>query len=255
MHSPPRLWLHILAALALAAVAPSHAQGQGASPRGAPGDPPSEVQIRRAIESLRDDPDLSAQYTVRSLRWAAEESATSPDLDLSWLDWILGLFSWMAQTSRILVWIVVAALAALLVIYLVRLARQRRPAAVAQPEIPTHVRSMDIREESLPHDVGATAKALRDAGEYRAALALLYRGMLSRLVHQHGVPIRHSSTEGDCLALGARHLSARRQTYVTQLIQVWIHVVYGGRPPDPTVMQALCDGFAASLDSDTRVPA
>ena len=53
--------------------------------------------------------------------------------------------------------------------------------------------------------------ALWDRGDHRAALALLYRGLLSRLVHVHRVPIRDSSTEGDCLALAARCLTPRRQ--------------------------------------------
>ena len=69
---------------------------------------------------------------------------------------------------------------------------------------PTHVRDLDIRPESLPDDIGAAARALWDRGEHRAALALLYRGLLSRLAHVHRLPIRDSSTEGDCLALAAR---------------------------------------------------
>ena len=60
---------------------------------------------------------------------------------------------------------------------------------------------------AFPPDIGAAARALWDRGEHRAALALLYRGMLSRLAHVHRVPIRDSSTEGDCLALAASHLT------------------------------------------------
>ena len=58
-------------------------------------------------------------------------------------------------------------------------------------------------------DIGAAARVLWDRGDHRAALALLYRGMLSRLAHVHRIPIRDSSTEGDCLALAASHLTAR----------------------------------------------
>ena len=110
------------------------------------------------------------------------------------------------------------------------------------------MRDLDIRPETLPADVGGAARALWDAGERRAALALLYRGLLSRLIHVHRVPIRDSSTEGDCLDLTARHLAATRQEYAAGLIRAWQRFVYGGEHVQPALVQALCDGFAGALD-------
>ena len=54
---------------------------------------------------------------------------------------------------------------------------------------------------SLPADIGAAARALWDRGERRAALALLYRGLLSRLVHVHRLPIRDSRPKATALRL------------------------------------------------------
>src|SRR6202000_1197205 len=88
---------------------------------------------------------------------------------------------------------------------------------------PTHVQDLDIRPESLPENVGAAARGLWEGGDHRAALSLLYRGLLSRLVHVHHVPIRDSSTEGDTLQLAATRLSEDKQDYVTRLIRVWQH--------------------------------
>jgi hypothetical protein len=110
------------------------------------------------------------------------------------------------------------------------------------------VRDLDIRPESLPDDVGAAAAALWSSGEHRAALALLYRGLLSRLVHVHGVPIRDSSTEGDCLALATPRVTAMRNSYAARLVRVWQGAVYGTEHPSSEAVLALCGDFARVLD-------
>jgi hypothetical protein len=120
---------------------------------------------------------------------------------------------------------------------------------------PTHVQDLDIRPESLPPDIGAAARDLWDRGEQRAALALLYRGMLSRLAHVHEVPIRDSSTEGDCLALAARTLDASRVAYATQLVRTWQRAIYGGLTIETAEVWDLCAEFAAHLDGPTRTDA
>ena len=42
------------------------------------------------------------------------------------------------------------------------------------------------------------------------------------------VPIRDSSTEGDCLMLAARVLETRRTDYATRLVRTWQRAIYGG---------------------------
>jgi hypothetical protein len=110
------------------------------------------------------------------------------------------------------------------------------------------VQDLDIRPGSLPDDIGSAAFALWNRGEVRAALALLYRGMLSRLAHAHGIPIRHSTTEGECLALAASHLRDDRTAYVSRVVSVWQCAVYGGNDPASDEVLGLCQGFGAALD-------
>src|SRR6185312_8956351 len=137
-----------------------------------------------------------------------------------WLMWILESARWAAESARRLTWIVGGVLLAVVIVHLFRTRKHRRGRSAAIVfEPPTHVRDLDIRPETLPPDIGAAARALWERGDHRAALALLYRGMLSRLAHVHEVPIRDSSTEGDCLALAARRLDAVRVAYVTQLVR------------------------------------
>jgi hypothetical protein len=111
------------------------------------------------------------------------------------------------------------------------------------------VQDLDIRPETLPNDIGAAARALWDRGEHRSALALLYRGLLSRLAHVHRVPIRDSSTEGDCLALAASHLASARHDYASRLVRVWQRAVYGRDEVPAATVYGICDDFARALDA------
>jgi hypothetical protein len=172
---------------------------------------PSQAEINRALEAVKADPNLAAEQTIKTLRWN-EGPARKRRPVPAWMTWIGGLFGWLEQSARVLIWLVAAGLVGLLIVYLLRIARAARAAADDAAFVaPTHVRDLDIRPETLPDDIGHAARALWDRGEHRAALALLYRGLLSRLAHVHRLPIRDSTTEGDCLALAATHLANRRR--------------------------------------------
>jgi hypothetical protein len=164
--------------------------------------------------------------------------------------WIVGLFTWFGESARYLLWAVAAVLAVLLVRYVFAVARPHVTLAVDEPLIPpTHVRDLDIRPEHLPDDIGAVARTLWDDGHQRAALALLYRGLLSRLAHAHNVPIADSTTEGDCLQLTALHLPAARRDYASRLVGVWQRAVYGRESIDTAAVHDLCGDFSAAMNA------
>lgn len=246
----PRRLRPLLALCALWLAIPSFAQEPPAAPPAAIPD----AEVERAIEDIRKDPSLSAERTVRTLDWDSkpEEKKQRRDTDLpDWLDWLGDLFLWIGQASRVLMWIVIAILVGLLATFLFRIFASGRDGFGRGTRFiaPTHVQDLDIRPESLPPDIGAAARQLWDRGEHRAALALLYRGLLSRLAHVHEVPIRDSSTEGDCLTLAARKLDATRVDYVTRLVRTWQRAIYGGLEADGAEVHALCAGFSRHLDS------
>jgi hypothetical protein len=145
-------------------------------------------------------------------------------------------------------WVAGGLAAGMLILYLIRLIQQRAGRS-GSLSVPTHIRELDIRPESLPADIGAAALDLWEQGEHRAALALLYRGMLSRLVHVHAVPIRESSTEGDCEQLAATQLDSLRMAYVSRLIRAWQDAVYGGKAATPDAFRALCTELDTALAS------
>lgn len=209
--------------------------------------------IDRALENLKEDPNLQTTRTTRTLRWidSEEKKRERP----GWTKWIGQLFRAIAEGSRYLVWIVIGILLLMLILYTLRFARSfERSTSKRALDAPTHVRDLDIRPESLPTDIGAAAWTLWERGEHRGALSLLYRGLLSRLVHEHGIPIRDSSTEGDCLALAERHLPPDRREYVSALIRTWQRAVYGGENPQSADMRALCERFEEGVRAVSPTP-
>lgn len=209
----------------------------------------TETEVEKAEDLLIEDPNLSGDFKTRTLKWARQDNKEKPATVPAWVAWLISAFSWMAQTTRDLLLVILALLAAVLVVFIVRLLRgkslpTRTPGFVA----PTHVRDLDIRPEALPADIGAAVRALWDSGDHRAALALLYRGLLSRLVHNFSVPIRDSSTEGDCVMLAREHLPEDRVGYAVRIVKVWQQCVYGGLDPTQQAVHLLCDEFASTLD-------
>ena len=117
------------------------------------------------------------------------------------------------------------------------------------------MQSLDIRPETLPDAVGAAAAQLWQQGEHRAALSLLYRGALSRLVHGHAVPIRAASTEGECVALARSRLDAQAAAFFARLVAAWQLAVYGARLPDALQVTEMCREFDLQWPAPPRVTA
>lgn len=206
------------------------------------------ADVEQALDSLKADPDLGTERKVRTLRWIRDDTPERRRERPGWLAWVGEFFHWLAGSARLLVWVACGLLAAAVVIFVVRLLRERSSdRATAVTATPTHVRDLDIRPESLPEDIGAAARQLWDAGEARRALALLYRGLLSKLAHVHRAPVRESTTEGDSIGLAHRFLPAGSGAYAAHLVQTWSHAVYGGLMPESAQVHALCAGFAPAL--------
>ncbi|AEG94327.1 DUF4129 domain-containing protein [Ramlibacter tataouinensis] len=211
---------------------------------------PSRQEVQQAADVVRSHPDLGGRKKVKTLRLRERDDPSEKQQDPAQWRWVLALFRWMAETARVLVWVGGAVLVALLLVGLrhwlrVRSQAFRMPAGAP----PTHVQSLDIRPESLPPQVGAAAAGLWQRGEHVAALSLLYRGALSRLVHGHGLPIKGASTEGECLALARTRLDPAGGAFFSTLVAAWQLAVYGARLPDGTQVLALCREF------DTQLPA
>ncbi|MFO0122529.1 MAG: DUF4129 domain-containing protein [Inhella sp.] len=212
----------------------------------------SASAVRAAASSAAAHPLMPGTETTKTLRFKNDQHTKKTEKPQPPSPWWVGLMENLTGGLRVAVWLVGAGLFVWVLLRLRDWLQARRGGAALAPLAPTHVGSLDIRPESLPTDVGAAAWLLWQRGEARAALSLLYRGALSRLVHGHGVPIRAASTERECLALAAPRLGASAQVFLRQLVSSWQAVAYAQRPVESAQMEALCQGFALHLPDDPR---
>ena len=226
----------------------------GAARAQEPAAPPSRQEVQAAAARVAQDPDLASKTKEKTLRFKQSDDKPKKPEASPRLKWLMDLLQWLTETGRLLVWVAGAVAVALLAVGLRRWIQARAEARMpALGALPSHVQSLDIRPESLPDDVGGAAAALWQHGEHRAALSLLYRGALSRLVHDHAVPIRAATTEGECLALARRTLDAGRGDFFARLVRAWQLAVYGARLPPEADALALCREFEQHLRAAPRV--
>lgn len=215
---------------------------------------PDEAEVSKALEQVKTDPNLSPHRKTRTLKWVDGQEPRERNQS-GLLAWIAGLFAGIAGASRIFFWALIIVALGLLGLFVMRLAQHFRYEGRPRiADVPTHVRELDIRPESLPRDIGATALRLWERDDHRGALVLLYRGLLSRLVHGHAVPIRESSTEADCVTLAVPRLDAVAATYTAGLVRVWQHAIYGAREPAADEMRALCTRFDGTFPAPAETP-
>lgn len=113
---------------------------------------------------------------------------------------------------------------------------------------PVQLFDLDISPESLPDDIAGMALALWQQQRQREALSLLYRGSLSRLVHEHELDLRESATEGEALRLVQRRRLPVITDYFAQLTLAWQQLAYAHRHPDEHNGQHLCRGWSPAFE-------
>ncbi len=212
------------------------------------GDSPSRQDVQTVLQAIKADPELGGTQLEKRLRLKKTDEKKPEPPDSNILRWLRDLFEWIGSTARLLVWVLAFVAVALLLVGLQRWMRVRGQAlAGPRPVLPSHVRNLDIRPDSLPDAIGAAAAALWNEGAHLPALSVLYRGTLSRLVHVHAVPIRAASTEDECAALARRQLPTAPGEFVTTLVAAWQLAVYGARLPDTDSVMRLCSDFDLRL--------
>jgi hypothetical protein len=111
-----------------------------------------------------------------------------------------------------------------------------------QREAPAVLFGLELAPESLPDDIAGEAERLW-ASQPREALGLLYRALLSRLLHDFHLPLRQSHTEGEVLQLVLRLENSELEGFSQTLTGHWQNLAYGHRLPATELRQGLCDGW------------
>lgn len=208
---------------------------------------PTSEEARQLIQEILEDSDFGRREKETYFEFVGESSEEGIFKDL--LDILGDFFADLAPAFEVLMW---AAVAAAVVFVVYRISRNRqwlRPAPVAVRKDPAaaavRLFGLDLRPQNLPADIVGESRALLRDGRSRDALSLLYRGMLSRLVHELGVEIPSSATEGECRRVVRLRRPSDEADYFDRLSGVWIHMAYGHRVPAPGQVEELCGDWRA----------
>lgn len=206
-----------------------------------------QQRLRQRLRQLYARPELASHECQRQLKYVGDEKddEKDDDDDINTLEW-LKFAEYLAAGLRVL------AIGALLLVIAWLLYRYREPLRQAlkrqRPEAAREVAGLDIRPESLPPDVVAEVLQLWQAQQQRAALALLYRATLSRLVQQHHWFISRGATEGDCLRLARGRLTGERLRLIEWVTTLWLDGAWGGRWPATDTLHACCQLWRRELE-------
>jgi len=213
---------------------------------------PEQARVRRQLEQVLAHEDLrgyrcAEQWELR-VQPKEEKRKKSPPLLPRWLVAILA-----GALKALLIASGIGLVAWLLWRYAAPLRFNFHPAPA--PALATAVGGLDIREESLPADVASAVRVLWQQGQQRAALALLYRATLSRMVNRQALTIHHGATEGECLALArsahaAGKLDSDSLALAGQATTLWLNAAYGARWPTDDAVAALCTRWHSHFDRE-----
>ncbi|MBV8465076.1 MAG: DUF4129 domain-containing protein [Burkholderiales bacterium] len=210
---------------------------------------PEQARLRERLDKLYQTPELRGYECQKS--WHAKPSKPkAPTKDRDWTPPDIPL--WVGDVIKY----VLIAIGVTIAVWL--LYRYRDKIAAAMPSrqrapIPDAIAGLDIRPESLPDDVVRTVRTLWAEGQYRAALALLYRATLSRLAHRHDVTLNAGATEGDCLRAAKRsqyegRLDGDTFSVVESVTRLWLDLAYAHRQPAAEDLEAVCASWQRRLD-------
>ncbi|WP_434560347.1 DUF4129 domain-containing protein [Pseudomonas sp. R1-6] len=214
--------------------------------------PVTSQASRERIKAILDAPPFKNPETVTRYRFGKEatESAETDEAP----GWLKSMFNWSAKRFETIAALIQALLWATLVGAIVWLAwhyRERLKALAnyrptkrlpAERPAPARMFGLDIREESLPNDVAASAEQLWSDAP-REALGLLYRALLSRLHHEFNMPLKPADTEGQVLQRVEQLQHEPLMAFSRHLTLHWQNIAYGHRPPPAHLQQQLCNGW------------
>lgn len=204
---------------------------------------------RKIIEEVKADEIFHRMKTIKvpDLSWLEFDNEEEPaEGDLEFLK---ALFDFIARFGEIVLWVLVICLV-LLVAYRYRywLAEVVFDKPIRSKRVtPKTLFGLDLTEESLPEDIGDSARALWNQNRHRDCLSLLYRATLFRLIEK-GLDIHDGDTEQECLESTKRHgkqlvISKHSIEYLTTLTRLWRQLAYGHILPNQNEVITLCEAW------------
>jgi hypothetical protein len=229
----------------------------------APPQPLSTQAASQSIKAVLDNPPFKNPETVTRYRFGEDKPAAKnkPQGDGKLPAWLKALldnlnsdaFKHIALGLEVLLWSLLAGGIALLIWryrdWLQTFVSRRRP---RQPKpakpLPTQLFGLELGVETLPDDIASTAEQLWPT-QPREALGLLYRGLLSRLLHDFNLPLKSADTEGQVLERVHRLQQPQLLAFSDELTRHWQNLAYGHRLPPAQAQQQLCSDWRVLFSS------
>ncbi len=204
----------------------------------------SSSPAKQALAETLREPELQVCELQQHWRFRKDEPLAPPPEQSPRPDWLAEWFAAMVET---LLWFSVGLFIALAGWWALRkaprtLARVRRRSARRSPP-PDQGRYEALSPPAA--DLADEAWRLWDAGQWREALRMLYRGSLAGLATHYRLPTPASATEDECLRLATIHLAdPELLDFFRRLTGNWQTAAYAHRPPETATAQALCAEWA-----------
>ncbi|MFJ7314063.1 DUF4129 domain-containing protein [Pseudomonas sp. NPDC098747] len=220
---------------------------------------PLTSQVSRdSIKALLEQPPFKNPESVTRYRFGDDPATTAkeekPGEAPQWLKTLLGWldgqhFNALATIIEVLLWgTVITVLGWLIWRYreFLQAFVSRRPALPPRAKRPAsqQVFGLDLNRDTLPDDIAAHAEQLWQS-QPRAALSLLYRGLLSHLLHDFDLTLKAADTENQVLARVEQLQRPELLAFSRTLTTHWQNMAYGHRVPAVHLQQELCDGWRA----------
>jgi len=211
---------------------------------------------RDSIQSLLEQPPFKNKESVTRYRFGDdpakpaenEQPGEAPQWLKNLLGWLDGRhLDTLAGVIEVLLWgALIAALGWLIWRYreFLQAFVSRRPGLPTRrkPAAPSQVFGLDLNRETLPNDIAASAEQLW-LSEPRAALGLLYRGLLSHLLHDFDLTLKAADTENQILKRIEQLQRPDLLAYSRNLTAHWQNMAYGHRVPAAHLQAELCNGW------------
>lgn len=232
-----------------------------------PAKPLSTENASQSIKTLLDKPPFKNPETVTRYRFgedkpAAKNKARGEGKLPAWLQALLDnfnsdTFKHLAHGLEVLLWsLLIGGLALLIWRYRgwmqTFVSRRGLRKTKAPKPVPAQLFGLELGVETLPQDIASTAEQLW-ATQPRDALGLLYRGLLSRLLHDFNLPLKSADTEGQVLARVHQLQQPQLLAFSDELTRHWQNLAYGHHLPPASAQQQLCSDWRSLFGSGGTV--
>lgn len=238
----------------------------------------SAEQAKALIEKIYAGPEYHQEYESTHYRLRFPNNKTDEESDdneehpfLNWLAELLG--NWISHsdepstglssllTIANIIKIVLIALAIALLAYLFYQAHQwyllnyqdlkrQLPTNTQKPE---SLFGFEVRENSLPENLADTVNTLWFQGAHREAIALLYRAVLTRLLHDYHFVFSDAFTEQECAELVERSEDESHQplkAFIWQLTRHWQSIAYAHHSISDATASSLIEQYQGLFNDE-----